>query len=372
MRILISGGGTGGHIYPALAVARALQQRYGAELLYIGDAAGLETRIVPPTGIPFAPITAGKLRRYLSPGTLADLGRVPIGMAQALRHVSRFRPDAAFTSGGYVAVPAGLAARARGVPLLMHQQDVSPNLANRLLTPAATRISVSFPDSLRYFPAARTMLAGNPVRAEVLAVAHDPPAAHKPRFELDPALPALLVTGGSQGARHLNQIVVEALPHLLPRCSVLHVSGQLTYEETRAAAERQLAALPALRGRYVLSPYFEDEMAAALAASDVVLCRAGAATLAELAVVGRPSLLVPLPPGFTGSPQTVNAAMFAREGAAAVILDRDLSAARLAGTLLPLLADDARRAAMGASARLFARPDAAATLAEAVAALAQR
>ncbi|MBF6591397.1 MAG: glycosyltransferase, partial [Ktedonobacterales bacterium] len=164
MRILISGGGTGGHIYPALAVARELRRRYDAELLYIGDASGPETRIVPDAGIPFAPIAAGKLRRYLSPGTLTDLGRIPVGMTQALRHVARFRPDAAFTSGGYVAVPAGLAARARRVPLVMHQQDVPPNLANRLLTPAATRISVSFPDSLRYFPQGRTSLAGNPVR----------------------------------------------------------------------------------------------------------------------------------------------------------------------------------------------------------------
>ena len=121
----------------------------------------------------------------------------------------------------------------------MHQQDVPPNLANRLLTPLATKISVSFPDSLRYFPKDRTTLSGNPVRAEVLAMANVPGALRKLDFQLDPALPALLVTGGSQGARRLNQVVVEALPQLLPRCQVLHVSGEYTYEETRAAAERQ-------------------------------------------------------------------------------------------------------------------------------------
>src|SRR5215472_13042212 len=203
MRILISGGGTGGHIYPALAVARALRERYGAELLFIGDVNGLETEIVPKAGIPFAGISAGKLRRYLSRGTFTDLGRIPVGMAQALGHVRRFRPHAAFTSGGYVAVPTGLAARAHGVPLVIHQQDVSPNLANRLLTPAATRVSVSFEESLRYFPAGRTALAGNPVREEILAVAGLPSAELKPHFGFDPALPLLLVTGGSQGARHL-------------------------------------------------------------------------------------------------------------------------------------------------------------------------
>ena len=372
MRILISGGGTGGHIYPALAVARALRDRYGAELLYIGDLNGLETEIVPKAGIPFAGISAGKLRRYLSARTFTDLGRIPVGMGQALRYVGRFRPHAAFTSGGYVSVPAGLAARSRGVPLVMHQQDVSPNLANRLLTPAATRISVSFPDSLRYFPKHRTALTGNPVRDEILAVTGRDSAEFKPRFGFDPSLPVVLVTGGSQGARHLNQVVVAALPALLPRCQVLHVSGKLTREETAAAAEEQLRALPALRDRYKLFPYLDEEMPAALAACDVALCRSGASTLTELAVMGRTSVLVPLPPGFGGSPQAVNAAMFERAGAGTMLLDRDLSTQSLTAALVPLLEDAPRRAAMAAAAHTFARPDATAALAEVVAALANR
>jgi UDP-N-acetylglucosamine--N-acetylmuramyl-(pentapeptide) pyrophosphoryl-undecaprenol N-acetylglucosamine transferase len=370
MRILISGGGTGGHIYPALAVARELRKRYDAELLYLGDANGLETRIVPAHGIPFAPIAAGKLRRYLSLGTLADLGRIPVGMGQAWRRVARFKPDAAFTSGGYVAVPAGLAARAHGVPLVMHQQDVPPNLANRLLTPVATRISVSFPDSLRYFPRGRTALSGNPVREEIVAMVGADRAALKRQLGLDPTLPVLLVTGGSQGARHLNQVVAEALPDLLPRCQVVHVSGRLTHDETRSAAEPHLAAHSDWRARYQLHPYLEREMPAALAASDVVLCRSGAATLAELAILGRPSILVPLPPGFTGSPQAVNAEMFHRAGAADVILDRDLTVQALSDSLFPLLADDGQMMAMGMAARALSRPDAATALAETVATLA--
>jgi UDP-N-acetylglucosamine--N-acetylmuramyl-(pentapeptide) pyrophosphoryl-undecaprenol N-acetylglucosamine transferase len=373
MRILVSGGGTGGHIYPALAVARVLQQRHGAELLFLGDANGLETRIVPQAGVPFVTITAGKLRRYLSPGTLTDLARIPVGMAQALRHVGRFRPHAAFTSGGYVSVPAGVAARLHGAPLLMHQQDVSPNLANRLLTPVASRISVSFPKSLEHFPKRKTSLAGNPVREPILAMAGTDPAMLKARLGFDPHLPLLLVTGGSQGARHLNQVVAAALPYLLPLCQVLHVSGHLTYEETRAQTSAHLAGDPTggrLAARYQLHAYLDDPMPAALAASDVVLCRAGAATLAELAVLARPSLLVPLPPGFTGSPQLVNAEMFARAGAATIVLDHDLTIERLRAELPPLLADPARLAAMGQAARALARPDAATALADAVAALA--
>lgn len=372
MRVLISGGGTGGHIYPALAVARVLRESYGAELLFLGDINGLETTIVPTAGIPFAGITAGKLRRYLSPQTLRDLGRVPVGVRQALHYVAAFRPDAAFTSGGYVSVPAGIAAWRHHVPLVMHQQDVSPNLANRLLTPFATRISVSFPPSLRYFPARRTTLAGNPVRDEVLQMAHAPSARYKQEFGFDPAVPVVLVTGGSQGARHLNEVVVESLPELLTRCQVLHVSGELTYEATRIAAEPFFAQRPELRGRYVLRAYLSARMPEALAASDVVFCRAGAATLAELAVLGKPSVLVPLPPGFTGSPQAINAAMFRQSGAAEVIVDRELSVEQVRAVLFPLLENPSRRGLMANAARTLGHPTAAATLAEAVATLAQR
>jgi UDP-N-acetylglucosamine--N-acetylmuramyl-(pentapeptide) pyrophosphoryl-undecaprenol N-acetylglucosamine transferase len=370
MRILISGGGTGGHIYPALAVAHELIRKYDAELLFVGDVNGLETKIVPAAGIPFVGITAGKLRRYLSAGTVTDLVRIPRGVLQAIGHVRRFKPDAAFTSGGYVSVPAGIAARMAGVALVMHQQDVPPNLANRLLTPLATRISVSFPDSLHYFPTERTSLAGNPVRGEMLAMIGAPGATYKPQFGLEYALPVLLVTGGSQGARHLNQVIVQALPRLLPHCQVLHVSGDYTYEETRAGAERALADHPELRSRYALFAYLKAEMPMALAASDVVLCRSGAATLAELAVIGRPSILVPLPPGFTGSPQQVNAEMFVKAGAAEMILDKRLSVDRLCAALFPLLADSARTTAMAAAARELGLPDAAAKLADAVAWLA--
>ncbi|HEU5347093.1 MAG TPA: undecaprenyldiphospho-muramoylpentapeptide beta-N-acetylglucosaminyltransferase [Ktedonobacterales bacterium] len=371
MRILISGGGTGGHIYPALAVARELQARYNAEILYLGDANGLETQIVPAAGLPMVTITAGKLRRYLSLRTFTDLGRVPVGMMQALRHVQNFQPDAAFTSGGYVSVPAGLAARIEGVPLVMHQQDVPPNLANRLLTPFATRISVSFADSLRYFPRKRTILTGNPVREEVLAMVGADSGAQKAQFGFSPDLPLLLVTGGSQGARHLNQVVAAALPELLMRCQVLHVTGTRTYRDTSQAAAHQLAPLPALANRYQLYPYLNEEMPAALAASDVVLCRSGASTLTELAVLGIPSVLIPLPPGFTGSPQAVNAEMFRQTGAAEMVLDRNLTPESLGAALYPLLESSSRHALMASAARSLGHPEAAETLARMVAALAQ-
>ena len=372
MRILISGGGTGGHIYPALAVASELRDRYGAELLYIGDENGLETRIVPDAGFRFVGISAGKLRRYLSLRTFSDLARVPVGMRQAYRVVRRFRPDAAFTSGGYVSVPAGMAARLARAPLVMHQQDVPPNLANRLLNPFATRVTISFAASQRYFPPDKTILIGNPVREEVLRAARLDPMRARKGFGLKSALPIVLVTGGSQGARRLNQVVAATLPYLLQRCQVLHVSGELTYAATQAQAARALADTPDLRERYALFPYLKDSMPQALAACDIALCRSGAATLAELSIIGRPSVLVPLPPGFTGSPQAVNAAMFEQAGAAVTIRDRDLTPRRALELLEPLLGDANRRVQMSVAARKLGRPTAASDLADLVAGLAAR
>lgn len=327
---------------------------------------------MPKAGLAFVGVRAGKLRRYLSWKTFVDLGRVPVGFAQAIGQVRRFRPDVIFTSGGYVSVPAGFAARRFGIPLVTHQQDVSPNLANRLLRPLATRITVSFEDSLRYFPPKKTRLIGNPVRDAILSVVGTAPGTAKQSFGLDPALPLVVVTGGSQGARHLNEVVVASLPRLLPVCQVLQISGARTFADTRTASERLFAAHPDWEPSYRLYEYLDAEMPLALAAADVVLCRSGAATLSELAALGKGSILVPLPPGFGGSPQAVNAAMFQRHGAARVIRDADLTPDTLCAALLPLLRDQEQRGALGTAAQALARPDAAADLAALVVGLAKK
>jgi UDP-N-acetylglucosamine--N-acetylmuramyl-(pentapeptide) pyrophosphoryl-undecaprenol N-acetylglucosamine transferase len=372
LRILVSGGGTGGHIYPALAVAQELQHQYHAEILYLGDADGLETRLVPEAGFPLVTVHAGRLHRYWSARTVRDLARVPMGFLEARRHVRAFNPHAVFTSGGYVAVPAGFAAQRMGVPLLIHQQDVPPNLANRLLRPLATRISVSFEDSLAYFPKNRTRLLGNPVREAILAVAGTDVRDQKRALGFLPAFPLLVITGGSQGARHINQVVTEALPSLLERFQILHISGQLTFDEIKAATEEQVRGLPEhVVERYRLVPYLNDEMAVALAAADAVIARSGAATLAELAILGKPSILIPLPPGFGGSPQEANAATFAKQGAAQVVLDKDLTRATLLAAVGDLFAAPELRIGMALAARKFARPRATQDLAAAVVGLAQ-
>lgn len=359
MRVIVSGGGTGGHIYPALAVATQLRAQYGAEILFLGSDDGLETRLVPAAGLPLATIKAGKLRRYISWQTLKGVMRVPLGVVQAMDIVRKFRADAAFTSGGYVAVPTGIAAYFNHVPLLMHQQDVPPNLSNKQVAPLATKISVAFKDSLAYFPARKTLHLGNPVRQEILDIRPVSPMLARERFGLAADQPMLLVTGGSQGARHLNQVVCRALPELLTICQVLQISGKDLYNETREQANSVLAEQDAaLRTRYHLVPYLDGEMPAALQAADLVLCRAGASTLSELATLGKPSLLVPLPPAIGKSPQEANAAMFERLGAGIVLKNANLEAHELAGRVKYIMTSPEILAFMMEATRALARPQA--------------
>lgn len=359
MRVLVSGGGTGGHIYPALAIATSLRTLYQAEILFLGSDDGLEKELVPAAGFTLATVKAGKLRRYVSLETITGVMRVPLGMLSAISIVRKFRPDVAFTSGGYVAVPAALASRVNGVPLLMHQQDVPPNLSNRLAAPLATRISVAFADSLPYFPARKTLLLGNPIRQVMLDARETAPSAARAALGLDAGTPLLLVTGGSQGARHLNQTVCQALPGLLANCQVLQISGKELYNETRAQADSLLAEQDeALRQRYRLVAYLNAEMPLALQAADLVLCRSGASTLTELAILGKPSVLVPLSPAVGGPAQQENAAMFERKQAALVISNDNLRADILVERIRALLASQEQLATMAQATGTFAKPEA--------------
>lgn len=373
MRVLVSGGGTGGHIYPALAVAIQLKQLYNADILYLGSDDGLETRLVPAAGFRMATIQAGKLQRYVSWQTVKGVARVPVGMLQAIGIVREFKPDITFTSGGYVAVPAGLATRLQQVPLLLHQQDVPPNLSNKLIAPLATRISIAFADSRRYFPAQKTLLLGNPIRQEILDVRQVAVSQARIKLGFDPELPLLLVTGGSQGARHLNQVVAQSLPALLKFCQVLQISGQKLYDETRLLADSVTTNLDnAIKQRYRLVPYMSDEMPLALQAAEIVLCRAGAATLSELATLSKPSILVPLPPALGSSPQEINADTFAKAHAADVILNADLTLELLIDRVQYMINSPAQLLAMSNAVRDFARPQATQQIVETIVELAHK
>jgi UDP-N-acetylglucosamine--N-acetylmuramyl-(pentapeptide) pyrophosphoryl-undecaprenol N-acetylglucosamine transferase len=367
MRFSVSGGGTGGHIYPALAVARALRDaRPDGELDYVGGVRGFERRLVashPLRGeLRYHELVVRSLRSAgLSIHTVLDPVRLAASVPQAWWLLGRTRPAALFTTGGYLALPLVIAARARGVPTLVWEGNVMPGRATRTIGRYATRVAVSFPPTLEAFPG-NSFVSGTPIRS---FVGIDREAARH-ALGLDPTDRLLLVFGGSQAVARLNAAVAEALPRLLADWHVLHLAG----EDGMAAAGAARQALPeALRHRYAAEPFMTDRMADALVAADLVVGRAGSSTCAELTAVGVPAILVPYP--YAGAHQRYNARYLADEGAAVMVDDADLTADRLVAETERLRHTEAR-AAMAAASRRLGRPDAAQLLADELVALAER
>ena len=367
MRCSVSGGGTGGHVYPALAVARALRdERRDVELDYVGGARGFERRLVashPMAGeLPYHELIVRSLRSAgLSAHAVLDPARLAASIPQAWWLLGRLRPAALFTTGGYLALPLVLAARARGIPTLVWEGNVQPGRATRAIGRFATRVAVSFPPTLDAFPG-NSFISGTPIRS---FAGIDRDAARR-SFGLGADDRLLLVFGGSQAVTRLNSATVGALPRLLTDWHVLHLCGEAGMADAGAARE----TLPErVRPRYTAEPFLTDRMADALVAADVVVGRAGSSTCAELAAVGAPSILVPYP--FAGAHQRYNARFLADEGAAVMVPDEQFDADRLVAETSPLR-DAARRQAMSQAARRLGRPDAARALADELLALAER
>ena len=354
MRVLLAGGGSGGSATPLLAVAAELRRREpDLALLYVGTRDGPEIQLAAAEGLPYVAVAAGKLRRYWSGRNVTDVFRVAAGLAESLRLVGRFRPDVGFGAGGFASVPPLAATALAGTPILVHQQDVLPGLANRLLVPFARRITVAMPQTLSSFPASRTRLRGNPVRPSVLE--GDP--RRITALGLEPETPLILVTGGGTGALGLNRIVAQAAPELTTFSQVLHLTGRGRGVPAGAAGRR-----------YVQREFLVDEMPHVLAAATVVLTRAGMGTLSELAALGKPSVIVPMP----ASHQEANAAAFAERGAAIVCHEGALTAARLVTVLRDLVADPPRGRALGGAMSRVMPADATGRLADEVTTLARR
>lgn len=348
--VAILAGGTGGHIFPGLAVAQVLRER-GVPVLWIGARGRMETRLVPEHGFPIEPIDIGALRgKGLMTLLLAPL-RLTRALWQATAILRRVRPRAVISFGGFAAGPGGLAAWLLRLPLLVHEQNSRPGLTNRALAHLARVLLLGFPDA---FPGhRRARFVGNPVRAEIAALASPETRLHGRQGAL-----RLLVLGGSQGARTLNQAVPAALALALRQAEleVLHQCGQTQVQTARAAYDQG-----GLAARIV--PFIED-MAQAYAWADVVVCRAGALTLAEVCAAGVASVLVPLPSA-ADDHQTANAEYLVAQGAATHVAEGEGLVARLGEAITGLVADPALRLRRAMAARALARPDAARAVAEA-------
>ncbi len=345
--VLIMAGGTGGHIFPGLAVAAELSAR-AVPVVWLGAQGGLETRLVPRHGIELETIAIRGVRGKGLVALLAMPWRLGIAVIAALRLLRRLRPRSVLSMGGYVAAPGGLAAWLARVPLVVHEQNRIPGSTNRLLARFARRVLAGFADA---FPGAEWV--GNPVRHDIAALA--PP---QERFATRTGRVRLLVLGGSQGAHALNLQVPAALAQL-PRAARPEVRHQCGARHADTATEAYGRAEVAA----TVEPFIDD-MAEAYAWADLVICRAGALTLAELAAAGLGAILVPYPHAIDDH-QRANAEVLVAAGAATILLEDQLDAARLAAVLEPLLADPAARLGMAKAARALARPDAAGRIAEA-------
>lgn len=356
-RFLIAGGGTGGHIIPALAIADELQSRYGAEILFVGTARGLESRLVPQGGYPLELIRAGQLNNVSLATRARTLLDLPLGLLQCLSLLRRFRPGAVIGVGGYASGPAMGAAILLGLPTLAFEPNAVPGLANRLIGQRVKAAAVNFAPAARYFRGAQ--VTGIPVRAEFFRLPPRPVGAR----------PNLLIFGGSQGARVLNTTMPQIAAALLadvPGLTILHQAGARHAESTLAAYH----ASGAPPDRWQVAAFLDD-MPQRFAAADLVLARSGASTVAELAAAGKPAVLIPFPQA-ADDHQRRNAEVMAQAGAAELLLEADLTPQTLERLLAGLLAQPEALRSMSDKARSLAHPDAAERIAAMAVAMARR
>ena len=347
MKVLLTGGGSGGHISPALAVANVLKQQPNCELLYVGgkmtmegtSGPSIEEQLVAPTGIPYTSIRSGKLARdRISLTTFKRLwGAVP-GLFDAYRVVGQFNPDVVFSSGGYVSLPVVVAAWARRIPVVIHEQTAGVGLANSIAGKVATKVAITFPQSAKYFPKAKTVVTGNPIRSEILNP--KPVDSEFGKWLQGKGLPILYITGGGLGSHILNTTVESVLPELLETYRVIHQCG--AHEKFKDYDRLLLAkqSLPQkLQERYWPSKYFNaEEVSVVYQRAAAAVARSGANTVLEFAAVGLPAIFVPIP-WVTHDEQTKNAQVLVEAGTAAILPEKELSGERLLRELNLLLLD---------------------------------
>jgi UDP-N-acetylglucosamine--N-acetylmuramyl-(pentapeptide) pyrophosphoryl-undecaprenol N-acetylglucosamine transferase len=347
MRAVLAGGGTGGHVIPAIAIAQELQNRYQAEVLFIGTARGLENRLVPAAGFPLQLVKVGALNRVSLATWLKTLFDLPRAVFAAGRMLNEFQPDVVIGVGGYASGPAMVAALRRRIPTVAFEPNLVPGFTNRIVARFVSAAAVHFEQTAEYFR--NPVVTGVPVRQAFFQI---------PRKPYVQASPTLLVFGGSQGARAINQAMIRAMPELmrrLPGLHVIHQTGERDYNEVRSAYSQ--AAIPAEVHKFI------DDMPGFFSRADLVLCRSGASTVAEIAAAGKPAIFVPFPLA-ADDHQRRNAEALEQAKAAVVLEETKLDQVWLVDTLCALLDDPARLAAMSVAARAMAHPNATKDIAE--------
>lgn len=367
-RVLLTGGGTGGHIYPALAIADGIKGKYPqTKFLYIGTKRGLEADVVSKKGIPFRAITAEGLTRKISwPALRAGLKSLK-GFGEAWRLIKNFRPQVVVGTGGYVCGPVVLAAALQGIPTLIHEQNAYPGITNKLLARFADKICITFPESAKYFKAKGEIIhTGLPIRPQIIQTTR---AEGAKNLKLNSRNLTLLVAGGSQGAQSLNEAMLHLYPYFQEntKFNLIHLTGPKGYETVSKKLESRGINL-ANCGNITIKPYLY-EMEWALAMADLVIGRAGASFLAELTARGIPAILIPYPYAAENH-QEHNARALEKKGAALVVLEKDLKGDKLLEMVQTLFIQEEKRLGMAQASKSLGRPEALEHIVEQVALLA--
>ncbi|GED70625.1 UDP-N-acetylglucosamine--N-acetylmuramyl-(pentapeptide) pyrophosphoryl-undecaprenol N-acetylglucosamine transferase 1 [Brevibacillus reuszeri] len=366
MRVVLTGGGTGGHIYPALAVAREVSRQHPqAAFLYIGSKHGLEAQLVPRTEIPFQSVEISGLKRKLTLDNLKTLWKFLRAVSDSKKMLREFRPDVVIGTGGYVCGPVVYAAAKLGIPTMIHEQNVVPGLTNKFLSRSVTKVAVSFSESLAFFPSAKTVLTGNPRATEVM---HGNAEAGRSFLGVDAGKKIVLIFGGSRGARAINEAVVAMVNQLgqFTDTHFVYVTGDVHYEKIHA----ELQQMGDISTNITVLPFVHN-MPDVLAATHVLVGRAGASTLAEVTALGVPSILIPSP-YVTNNHQEKNARGLEKVGAAEVIVEQELTGESLLKALSAILADAKRWEQMKKSSLSLGMPHAATEIVDQLTAIARK
>ena len=309
-RIILTGGGTAGHVTPNIALLPRLKE-LGYDIQYIGSYTGIEKELIEPFGIPYHGISSGKLRRYFSVQNFTDPFRVLKGFREAHKLIRQLKPDVIFSKGGFVSVPVVLAGKRCKVPVIIHESDMTPGLANKIAIPSAAKVCCNFPETLKSLPEGKAVLTGSPIRQELLS-GNKIAAMDMCHFTSDK--PVILVIGGSLGAVAVNNAVREALPELLKDFQIIHLCGKGKMDESLKDVEG-----------YCQFEYIKNELRNLFALADIVISRAGANAICELLALHKPNLLIPLSANASRGDQILNARSFERQGFSLVLEEEQLT-----------------------------------------------
>lgn len=317
-KILLTGGGSAGHVTPNMALIPSLQE-LGYDIQYMGSYEGIEKKLIEEMGIPYTGISSGKLRRYMSAKNFSDPFRVIKGFREAKKFIKKYKPDVVFSKGGFVSVPVVIAAKKYKVPVIIHESDMTPGLANRLAIPSASIVCHNFPETKEYLPDSKSVLTGSPIRAELK---HGSKLAGLELCGFTANKPVIMVVGGSLGAQSVNEAVRNALPELLKTFQIVHLCGKGKTDPK----------LDDIEG-YKQFEYIKAEMKDLFAMSDLILSRAGANAICEILALKKPNILIPLPATASRGDQILNAASFEHQGFSKVLAEEDVTTKNLIDTI---------------------------------------